>query len=363
MKEIVTLKIGGQKWTGWKAVTITRGLKDASAAFALSLVYTDPDSGKVLEIQSDMDCELYTRPEGTDARNDELLISGTTTDDDGDETGTSLTLTVNGKSHTQRLVKNSCLHDTGRLVRMTPLQIAQTLAQPYDVTVTATVDTGSAIPVFRLEPGEKVFEAIERACRGRGLLVTDDENGNLVLCRVGTARNSPIVYGGAVDVKTWKHSRSSAERYTEYRVIGQKAGNNQTFGDAVAGCEGVTYDNGWTTRRHVLTIIAEGEADAAGCQARAEWEAAVRSGNASKLIVTVRGGWRSPAGMLWKVGQICRVKYPRRGIDRDLLISAVEYKQSNDGTTADLTLSIPSAFSPEPPANIKKSGNWQEDRG
>lgn len=362
MKEIVTLKIGGRKWTGWKSVTITRGLKEASAAFALGLLYTDPDSGKVLELQSDMDCELYTRPEGTDARSDELLITGTTSDDDSDESGTKLTLGVNGKSHTQRLVKNSCLHETGRLTKMTPLQIAQTLAAPYGVIVIATVNTGSAIPVFRLEPGEKVFEAIERACRGRGLLITDDEQGRLVLCRKGTQRNNPIVHGGSVDVVSWGHNRSSADRYTEYRVIGQKAGNDQAFGDAVAGCEGVVYDNGWTKYRHVLTIIAEGEADGAACQARAEWEAAVRSGNASKMKIPVRG-WRGPAGTLWKTNQIVRVKYPRRGIDRDMLIADVEYKQDDGGTIANLTLSIPSAFDPEPPTKRLKSGNWIEDRG
>lgn len=362
MKEVVTLKIGGYEWTGWKSVTITRGLKEASAAFALDLLYTDPDMDLVLSLQSDLDCELYTRPEGQGPDADELLITGITSDDDSDETGKSKSLTLNGKSHTQRLVKNSCLHETGRLTNLTPLQIAQTLATPYDVTVIATVDTGAAVPVFRLEPGEKVFEAIERVCRGRGLLITDDEQGRLVLCRRGTTRNDAIVYSGRVDVTKWGHSRSSAERYTEYRVIGQRGGSNQAFGDHVAGGVGVAYDNSWTTYRHVLTIIAEGEADAAACQARARWEAAVRAGKASELRLTVRG-WRSPSGKLWRPNQTVRVQYPVRDIDRDMLISKVVYTQSEDGTVADLTLAPPSAFTPDLPTDRKTSGAWIEDWG
>jgi len=193
-------------------------------------------------------------------------------------------------------------------------------------------------------------------------MITDDVAGRLVLCRAGTARNDAIVYGGAVDVTKWHHSRSSAERYTEYRVIGQKAGNNQAFGDDVAGCMGVAYDKDWTDREHVLTIIADGEADRAGCQARANWEAATRAGKSSTLSVSVRG-WRSPSGKLWKVNELVRVKYPARGIDRDLLISEMVYTQTDSGTTADITLSLPSSFSPEPPAKRGKSGNWIEDWG
>jgi len=362
MKEVVTLKIGGYEWTGWKSIVITRGLKEASSAFALDLLYTDPDMGIVLTLQSDIDCELYTRPEGKGANADELLITGMTSDDDGNEVGTSKSLQLNGKSHTHRLVKNSCLHETGRLTKLTPLQIAQALAAPYEVPVIATVDTGDAIPVFRLEPGEKVFDAIERACRGRGLLITDDAQGRLVLCRRGTARNDAIVHGGRVDVTKWGHSRSSAERYTEYRVIGQRAGNNQAFGDHVAGGVGVAYDAGWTTYRHVLTIIAEGEADAAACQMRARWEAAVRSGKASELKLTVKG-WRSPSGLLWSPNQTVKVLYPLRGIDRDMLISGVLLTQNDEGTVANLTLAPPSAYTPELPTERKTSGSWLEDWG
>lgn len=362
MKEIVTLSIGGVMISGWKSASITRSVKDASAAFALSLLFTDPDSDMILDIQPDLDCEVYTRPEGTGPEADELLISGFTTDDDMTESGDRLAVTVNGKSKTQVLVKNAALHSTGRLTKLTPLQIAQTLAEPYKITVIATVDTGAAIPVFRLEPGEKVFDAIERACRGRGLLITDDTSGRLVLCRAGTARNDAIIYGGAVDVTQWTHSRSSADRYTEYRVIGQRAGNNQAFGDDVAGGTAVAYDSGWTDRRHVLTLIAEGEADSGGCKDRANWEAAVRSGMASKVSVEVRG-WRGPSGSLWKPNQVVRVKYPRRGIDRDMLIESVEYSISDRGTRCSLSLILPSALSPEPPARRGKSGNWVEDWG
>lgn len=360
MREVVSLAINGRIWSSWKSVSFTRSILKAASAFATSLKFTDADTGDVLELQPEMAFELRTRSESATSGAD-LLLTGLTSDDDSDETADTLGLSLNGKSLTHLLIKNSVRHETGRLVNLTPLQIAQALAAPIGVDVIATAPVGLPIPVFHLEPGEKIFDAIERACRGRGLLITDNAYGQLVLAQTGTERNDSIIYGGAVDVLRWGSSRSSADRYTEIHVIGQKSGNDQATGDAVADCSGVAYDKGWTPLTHILTIIAEGEADNAACKARAEWEVAIRSAKATSLSVPVRG-WRSPSGKLWEANQLVRVVYPRRDINRDMLIVEVNCSQDESGTLCDLKLSLPSAFTPEPPVIQESSGNWQEDR-
>ena len=64
-------------------------------------------------------------------------------------------------------------------------QIASDIAGEYGVQVRAQVDTGAPFLDFQLQQGETAFAAIERMARLRAVLVTDDEDGSLVITRAG----------------------------------------------------------------------------------------------------------------------------------------------------------------------------------
>lgn len=361
MKEIVTLYLGENVWRGWTSVKVTRGLRDAASAFALEIYHKNIDTLAALELQPDMSVELYTRPEDTDDSADELLMTGYLTEDEHTKNDQGIRLRLQGKSDTHALVKNSVQHPTGIFRNQTVRAIAETLALPYNIAVVVETDTGDPIPLFRLEHGEKVFDALERLGRERGLMITDDAGGRLIFCRASQIRTEAIHYG-ITPVKEWRHRRSSEDRYTQYRVIGQNASNAQQFGATSANCSGQAADAGWTERDHTLTILADRLATPAVCKARAEFEAAIRSGKSTELVVSP-WGWRTSAGNLWIPNRISHIRNEERGLDDDYLISSVEYTIDSAGTWSALTLSPPSAFTPELPTKPRFSANWKETWG
>ena len=60
-------------------------------------------------------------------------------------------------------------------------RIVQALVQPYGISVAVETDIGAPFRKFRIDEGETVFEAVERACRFRAVLPLSDGAGNLIL--------------------------------------------------------------------------------------------------------------------------------------------------------------------------------------
>lgn len=64
-------------------------------------------------------------------------------------------------------------------------KIIADLCAPYGISVVCKSDIGSKHTNFTVNPGEKVFESINRLLVKDNLIVTDDEFGNLVIAEVG----------------------------------------------------------------------------------------------------------------------------------------------------------------------------------
>ena len=87
---------------------------------------------------------------------------------------------------------------------------------------------------------------------------------------------------------------------------------------------------------------------------RIDWEAVVRSARSRRVSITVRGWRETPdsASELWMPGRVVRITDQWLALDRELLLSTVEYSISAVGTTSRLTLLPENAFiarlEPEP---------------
>jgi prophage tail gpP-like protein len=66
--------------------------------------------------------------------------------------------------------------------------IVAELCRPYGIEVFPWGLVLEPFPIFSLQPGESAWEAIERACRLRGVLAFPDGGGNLILARPATVR-------------------------------------------------------------------------------------------------------------------------------------------------------------------------------
>lgn len=221
--------------------------------------------------------------------------------------------------------------------------------------------TGPAVPGHTVEKGETVFESVSRLAEKRGLLVTDDALGRLVLTRAGTGKaTTAIVRGGNVISGEAKFDASHV--FSEYVVRGQRIGTDTDFGEGVVNPLGTANDPACVRFRR-LALSSQSRSTSADCVKEARWEAAARLGKSCTAEYTVRG-WRQDDGTLWRSNLLVQVRDPFCALDGEMLITGCTYSLTEDGgTVTTLSLALAAAYAPKPiPAHggRRQSGYWRE---
>ncbi|HUW37541.1 MAG TPA: hypothetical protein VMV91_09420 [Rhodocyclaceae bacterium] len=339
MSDDLTLTIGGRSISGWDSIRVTRGIERCPSDFDLSLTERFPGEASALVVQPGDPCVVSI---GGD-----LVITGYVDQFHPSITPTSHMIGVRGRGKCQDLVDCSAEWPNGQISGSSALQIAQNLAKPYGIAVSATVvDVGPTIPQLNLIRGETPYEVIERICRFRGLLAYELPDGNLFLTRVGTVfAASGFVEGQNIQQADINYSMD--QRYSKYDAFLQSMA---VLGDVGDGGDliGSATDRG-VKRHRQMDIIAEyGDSGGDVCVLRAHWEAARRIGRSNQLHLTT-DSWRDASGKLWAPNTLVPLSLPSLKLQQtSWLISEVTYRLDGNGTTADLVIMPPAAFQPEP---------------
>lgn len=348
--ERVRLVVNGREHEGWKEVRVSAGINRQARDFSLVVTEDWPGSGLARRVAPQDLCEVWFG-------GDKVLtgyVDATPISYDSEQ----VSISVNGRSKTADLVDCSAIHAPGQWRGVSVEHIAQALAEPYGIRVVALVGTGSVLE-HQLDPGESVFESIDRLLTQKALLATDDAEGNQVLTRAGTLRaETALVTGG--NVLNASTGLDFKERFSEYRCRGQRAGNDADFGAVVAGQRASIPDRS-ITRRRVLEVGSDGQGDLAALRDRVRWEAAYRAGKSYETTYVVQG-WRQANGQLWLPNMRVRVRDSIIGFDMEMLIAEVDYLQHESGTTATLTVAPVAAYEllPEVPKPKSKKKRGQK---
>jgi prophage tail gpP-like protein len=343
-----TLIVGGAQFDGWQSVRITRSIENAVSDFDFSSTARWPGQANPVQITPGSSCEIVF--------GDDLLLSGYVDVVDIAVGPSAHTISVAGRSRTAELVDCSALPELGTFRDLTLAQIAARLAAPYSVDVSADVTT-RVIRKFKAQSGESVFDAIERAARLEGILVTDDAAGVLTLTRIGAASRAGDTLTNPGNVIEARGTFDASEVYSEYRCKGSRTGSDDDFGSVLLATE--TIADAASERTRVLIVRAEGRATSERARARAQWEAATRAGRSVSLSYTVQG-WRQSNGALWRPFELVRVRDETLRVSGEFLITGVTWNLDRDGgETTNLNLSLPSAYDliqPAPRMNSRKAG-------
>lgn len=340
------LKVAGKLWEGWQSIEVSRSLEQIASTFVFESAARDGGGKNVLHIQCGESCEVLL--------DGDKVLTGWVDVVEMAHDATTHTIRVSGRSKTSDLVDCSAIWETGTFHKTTVTHIAESLAAQYGVTVSVT-DAGVVIPVFTLQDGETVGEAVDRLARSRSILAYDNAEGELVMGPVGTeTAGSNLVLG--TNIKASSSKVDVSKRFSEYRVKGQRASDEQIDGVTASTASGTSQDDEVSSgRTRILVLHADGHASLKSCADRATWEAATRAGKSVEVEVIVQG-WRQADGELWDVNELCHVRDAVIGVDATLLISGVAFRLGEDGTTTKLTLSPASGFVPEPPAETTMKG-------
>jgi prophage tail gpP-like protein len=343
----VAVEVNGIEYGGWETIRIFRSLETASAAFDLGVTDKWQPGEEPWPI---FDLDRVRVFVGAD-----VLVDGYVDSVSYSLDGSSHGMTVSGRDRTADLIDCSAVARPGTFVNKRIEESARILAEPFGVEVVADVDTGAPIPKFTLMPGERVHEAIARAAIAKNLIVTVASGGRLALTRSGSRRAVDAIVEGR-NLLRGDTSATSAERYSEYIVEGQAAGQGKAAMRA-------TYRDPAVTRYRPLMLSAEQKASAEYLRSRAEYEARIRAARARGGTVVV-SGWRQSDGRLWEPNRIVAARAPSLGLTEDLLIADVALDLSpGSGRTTTLRLVRPDAYVSELELDAERDALRQQRKG
>lgn len=332
----VSLFINGKIYDGWKTVELTRSLKAASGSFSLSITDRWSNQKEPWIIAPDDKAEIQI---GND-----LILTGYVDTVSSDADKDSYSIAVAGRDKTADLIDCSIESTSGQFKNVTIKKLAETLCAPFSVPVVCD-SPGAVFETFAIQQGETVFEALERAARKRGLLLTTDGKGSLVITSPAATRSTTRLEQGE-NIKAMGSVFEGKNRFSKYIVKGQ---DNAIKGDpSFSFAIKATATDSNVKRYRPLIIQSEQLTSLADAKTRANWEATVRAAKASKFNIVVQG-WRQGDKTLWRPNQLVLAIAPRIGLNGELLITDVKYTlESSGGSITVLTLERKDAYLPAP---------------
>nr|WP_298797535.1 hypothetical protein [uncultured Acetobacter sp.] len=127
---------------------------------------------------------------------------------------------ISGRDKTGDLVDGSANPTgPGEYRQVTLANLVHTLCTPFGITVSTDVDVGKPFTLVALEPAETAMAAIERHSRQRGILVTSDGVGGVVLTQSGQER-APESISNPGNVHDMEVRISSRGRFSDVFVKG-----------------------------------------------------------------------------------------------------------------------------------------------
>lgn len=335
------LLVRGRAYTGWESMTLSRQLDAVAAQFQVSVADRHP-----FPIRPEDECTVKVA--GT------TVLTGFVDRIQSAGTSERREFTVAGRDRTAELVdcsagvKPDTEGEVTEYVGATLLELARELAMPLGVEVRALfTDEVAAFDLFRLQPGESCWSAIERACRRRGVLAFSSGTGELLLDRPASAQAAGRIVEGE-NVLEWTTEIDHASRFSVYVTRAQIPGSDEFSGIPALEVQGQATDRG-VRRFRPLLVLGEGAMSFDDAEDRAAWEASVRAARSGRLEVLVPG-WRqlTSSARVWTVNETVAVRIPTDGIRTQLLVDSVTFQRSAEKTTTRLGLTRPDAYLPQP---------------
>ncbi|MCO7569364.1 hypothetical protein NJH78_05210 [Pseudomonas chlororaphis] len=344
---------GAQSVSGWTDIRVTRGIERLPSDFSIGM--TERYTGELADVLLKAGDPCAVR------LGDDLVITGYVDHNVPSISAGDHSIRIVGRSKCSDLVDCAAEWPGSQISSSTVVGVAQRLASVYGPRkngvpegVKVATDIKDAdnpplpiIPQTNLMLGESPFEIIDRMARFSSALVYDLPDGSLFITRAG----KKLAASGFVEgqnVQSAYADNSADICYSDYDVYISSVDVFTDMGEQGNQITKIKDDK--VTRHRRMVIISEGGGKGNDIAAqRGDWEKARRRGR-SQIVKIVTDSWRDASGALWEPNTIVPVSLPRLGIEAvELLISEVTYLRNDiTGTTAELTLMSPEAFTPQP---------------
>ena len=277
-----------------------------------------------------------------------LWLTGYTRDVNWSHDAGTRTYAVSVVSRTVDATETSIDHPKGFLENCDVKEIAEEF-DTGKIGVECLVSGGKKA-VHQINPGETLFETLEREARANGALIYDTPQGKLTIADKPEGRHAGGLILG-VNIIRASGTLSGRFNYSEVRVRGQAS-----YGTRGSALSPEAEARGTADRKRTLIIYHEGEATSDRLKKRAAWEAKRAAGKGKAVRVTVPG-CRDAGGMIWAANHLVLMDDDWGGLRQDMVIAALQIAQDSlGGTTTELTLKDPRALGGENPRGESAPG-------
>ena len=381
----VSILVDGQIYKGWKSARIECSIEQISRAFALSVTDNFPGNENFKRLGPGQKVQLFI---GSD-----VVCTGYITSTPIRYDAKSVTVQVQGKSKTVDLVdccspwaaiapngggvgqKPDSWQDVKGVKQNTKSvpaaktvnkswhnqsakQIISDLCAPSGINVICEVEElNSKLANFTVNPGEKVFESINRLLTKENLIVTDNELGDLVIAEVASAEKCDDMLETGKNVISGSAGFDFSKRYSKYVVLGQHKGTDLEFGSKVSQDQGIAEDPG-VNRPRLLVLKDTGQSSNTLASNRAEFEKNLNAAKSNACAHRVQG-WRQTPGHLWKINSEIEINDQILKLRDVQLITKITYSLDNSGSFTDIESMPKDGYSKKGSTNNNTSKNTQ----
>jgi len=315
----ISVTVGNKAYEGWLQSEVDRSMEAIAGTFQIPVTLL-PGEPPAIQRQDVVQVRI----------GDELVITGYVLTAAPFYRGKDCGMRIIGRDRTGDLVRCSAVHKGGQWRNATLERIALDLVAPFGLEVRIDTDIGAPLKDFKLYHGESVVDALSRAARLRGVLVTRDNAGRLLLTKAGKDRFDGAIVRGH-NVISMDDIGTDEQRHSEYIVFGQS--NCADDFETARGLKASAKDDE-ILRYMPLVINADGNTTQAEMEALVKHTARVRRGHAYGLRYVVEG-WTF-RGKPWPLNQRVAIYDDIAGVDgAEWLITSV--KQTCDLKEGDVT--------------------------
>lgn len=371
----LSLEVDGRHYNAWTSGEVTRDLKDFSGSFTFTLrdekrsIDTFPYASPPGEFTLRPGQEVKVYADG------ELVLAGYITDVEPNIDEENAEVVISGDDKAADLIDSAAAADGPAEFKNVKLEDAvKRICQPFGLEVRCEIDTGKTFPRYSLDLAEFAHKAIEKGARQRHALVMSDGVGGVVITRTGATRApGDLTLPGNVLGSRGKFSHRGRHSETIVRGQAEKAssgrdnraapllasGSPVPIEDRLAGDGSATERerrgtaatgrarDEEITRHRPIVHLARTNADKEDAQDEADWRMRTARAESEEPNYRVKGF--GVDGRLWRVNEMTHVSDSYQGIERDMLISRVVFRESeDDGRESEITVTSPEAFDKSP---------------
>ncbi len=271
-KVIVT--VNGYDFEGWLEADMARSIENLSSRFTIPVTFVPGHRPKI-----------YRQDLVKVSINETLIITGYVLAAEPFYRLDDCGIKVVGRSLTGDLVKASAIHKGGQWRNVKLDQIARDLVRPFKLDVVVDTDIGERFADFSIQHGETVLATLSRASRMRGVLVTTNRRGQVLLTKAGKTKSHGAIVRGH-NVISMESIGTDEDRFSTYIGYGQKKSDKE-FSESMQ--QKAVFKDPEIDRYLPLIVNAEGNTETSEMRSMVEHTMRVRRGQAYGLRYRLEG--------------------------------------------------------------------------